>query len=290
MNRYRIALAEGWVSILVNLVLFAAKLTAGILSGSIAVMADAWHTLSDSFTSVIVLIGAKVSAKPADREHPFGHGRFELIASVIIGVLLGVTGFSFLTEAVERLSSRSGSSFPPFVIAVTAASVLIKEAGAQFAFWCYRKTGMKSLKADGAHHRSDALSSLVLLAGILAGQTFWWSDSVLAVFISFFIFHTAWDILKDGINPLLGEIPENDLVKEIQDLARKECSCCEHIHHLHIHTYGRHRELTFHMRLDPDMTIREGHQEATRLEKAILENLNIHATIHIEPSQYPGCR
>ena len=289
MNKRSIALAEGWVSIIINVLLFAVKLAAGIASGSIAVIADSWHTLSDSFTSVIVLVGAKVSAKPADREHPFGHGRFELIASIIIGVLLGVTGVSFLTEAFNRLSERSGTVFPLFVIIVTAVSVIIKEATAQFAFWCYRKTGMKTLKADGAHHRSDALSSLIILVGIIAGKSFWWSDSALAILVSLFIFYTAWEILKEGVNPLLGEIPENQLIGEINALAENVCGCCEHIHHLHIHTYGEHRELTFHMRVDPDMSIRDGHAEATKLEKAILEELQIHATIHVEPDERYGC-
>ena len=286
MKKQQIALIEGWGSITVNILLFSVKLWVGIISGSIALMADAWHTLSDSFTSIVIVVSAKVSGKPADKEHPFGHGRIELIASVIIGVLLGVTGLSFLTEAFDKISAKNEVVYPLSAFVVVIISVVVKEASAQFAFWAHRKTGINALKADGAHHRSDALSSLVILAGITLGRSFWWSDSVLGILVSFFIFYTAWEILKEGVNPLLGQTPDKKILKQVEDISKEVCSCCRHIHHVHIHTYGNHTELTFHMRLDPRMSIREGHNQTTLLEKAILERLSIHATIHIEPDDY----
>lgn len=101
----QLALQEGWISVVVNSLLFIVKFWAGLATGSIAIIADAWHTLSDSLTSIVVVVGVKVSAKPADNEHPFGHGRAELIAAMIIGVLLSVVAFNFVLQGVERLRS-----------------------------------------------------------------------------------------------------------------------------------------------------------------------------------------
>ena len=107
---------EGWVSIVGNILLFILKFWAGIVSGSIAIIADAWHTLSDSLTSVVVLVGVKLSLRPADREHPFGHGRAELIAALVIGVLLSVVAFNFVVEGVQRLRERQEVNYGTFAI------------------------------------------------------------------------------------------------------------------------------------------------------------------------------
>ena len=119
-NRTRLAYSEGIVSVIINTLLFALKLWAGTITGSIAVIADAWHTLSDSLTSVIVIFGAKSANKPADKEHPFGQGRTELITSIVIGVLLSVVGINFITESVHRLYIRVKSDYYISVLAVMA--------------------------------------------------------------------------------------------------------------------------------------------------------------------------
>ena len=125
-------------------------------------MADSWHTLSDSVSSMIVLIATRISNKPPDNEHPFGHGRAELIAAIIIGVILGLIGFEFAKDSLARLVNHQSVVFGKFAIWVTVASVIVKESLAQFSFWTYRQTGNSTLKADGWHHRSDAISSSVI--------------------------------------------------------------------------------------------------------------------------------
>nr|HPJ72864.1 cation diffusion facilitator family transporter [bacterium] len=160
---------EGWGSIALNCLLFAAKYAVGLATGSVAITADAWHTLSDSVTSILVLAGVKVSRKPADAAHPFGHGRAERVASLVIGVLLAMVAVFFGGDAVHRLIDGRRAEYGAAAIWVTAASVVIKEAMARFSSWAGRKTGYTALKADAWHHRSDALSSLVILAGILFG-------------------------------------------------------------------------------------------------------------------------
>ncbi len=162
--------AEGWLSIAINLTLFALKYWAGIATGSVAIVADAWHTLSDSLTSLMVIVGAKLSSRPADRDHPFGHGRVEIIVSIIIGVLLVVVGFNFFLESVQKLRENESANFNTLAAVVFALSVVLKEALTRFAFWAGKKTGARSLIADGWHHRSDSVASALILLGIAVGR------------------------------------------------------------------------------------------------------------------------
>ncbi len=283
INRTKIAYSEGISSVIINTLLFAIKLWAGTITGSIAVIADAWHTLSDSLTSVIVIFGAKSANKPADKEHPFGHGRSELITSIVIGVLLSVVGINFITESVHRLYIRERSDFSISVLAVMAVSVILKEALAQFSFWAYRKTGSTALKADGWHHRSDSLASLLIVAGIFFSRMFWWIDAVLGLIVSAIIIISAISIIREGAAPLLGESPDKALIRKVKALVRENTGSDNHLHHLHLHRYGHHTELTFHICLPGDITVEEGHEAATKVENALREKLNIEATIHVEP-------
>lgn len=282
-NQSKYAYFEGWISISINILLFALKYWAGIVSNSIAIVADAWHTLSDSISSVIVLIGVKISNKPADKNHPFGHGRAELIASVIIGVILAIIGFDFLINSIEKLKNKERAAYGLLAIVITIISVILKELLARYSFWAGKKTGMKSLKADGWHHRSDAISSIIILAGIFLNRYFWWIDGILGILVAFFIFFAAYEILKDGINPLIGEVPDKELINRIKVLSERVAGKDADIHHIHIHKYGNHTEMTFHIKLPKEYVFEKVHNIATNIEISIKEELNIDATIHMEP-------
>lgn len=282
-NSSKLSYSEGWISITVNIVLFALKYWAGIVTGSIAIIADAWHTLSDSFTSIIVIVGVKISTKPADKEHPFGHGRAEWIASIIIGILLALIAFNFISESVQRLRSRESVRYGLIAITVTIISILAKEALAQYAIWAGKQTGSKAVKADAWHHRSDALSSLIILIGIFFSRLFWWIDGVLGIIVALLILYAAFDILRDSVNPMLGKEPDKDLIKQIKKLCWESAGEEVHSHHFHIHDYGGHAELTFHIRLPQKMTLEEAHDIATRIENSIKSALDIEVTIHIDP-------
>jgi cation diffusion facilitator family transporter len=284
----RLAYVEGWSSIILNTLLFVLKYYAGVVTGSVAVIADSWHTLSDSLTSVVVIVGAKVSAKPADSEHPFGHGRAELIAAVIIGILLAVVGFNFMVEALARLRQRQSADFGLLAVVVFAVSVVSKEAIAQFSFWAARKTGSRALRADAWHHRSDAIASAVILVGLLFGRRFWWLDGVMGIIVSLLILYTTFDILRDAVDKLLGEKPDAKLETRIRELVTAVTTQPEDIHHLHVHSYGDHVELTFHIRFAPSMSMEQAHAICTRIEHCIHEELHMEATIHPEPTRSPA--
>lgn len=282
-DSHRISYSAGGISIAVNVGLFALKYWAGNVTDSIAITADAWHTLSDSLTSIIVIIGIKISTKPADKEHPFGHGRAEWVASIIIGILLAVVAFNFIGESIQRLRAREAVQYGAIAITATIVSILAKEGLAQYAIWAGKKTASKAVRADAWHHRSDALSSLVILIGIYFSQFFWWIDGVLGILVALLILYAAFDILKDSVNPMLGKQPGEELIEEIKNICWQSVGEEVYAHHFHLHDYGTHAELTFHIRLPQKMTLEDAHNIANGIEASIKSQLDIDATIHVDP-------
>jgi len=274
---------EGWISIIANTALFVLKYWAGITTGSVAIIADAWHTLSDSLTSIIVIAGFRISEAPPDREHPFGHGRAELIGSIIIGVILGVVAFNFTLESLQKLRDHEPVIYGTLAIVATAVSIVVKELLAQYAMYAGKKTGSRSLIADAWHHRSDAISSVIILAGILVSSRYWWVDGVLGLAVSMVLFHATFSILKKSADILIGEEPDSGLLQRLEYLAESIYGSSLHLHHVHIHRYGEHVELTFHIRFPGNMNIRDAHEISTSIENAVLEELGMNATIHYEP-------
>jgi cation diffusion facilitator family transporter len=285
--RNKIIYTAGWVSIFLNILLFIVKYIAGVLSGSLALIADAWHTLSDSISSLVVIIGTKLSSKTADEKHPYGHGRFEIIAAFVVGMLLGYVGIEFIIHSVEKLQAREFVEYTDFALFAVILSIVAKEAMAQYAFWAYRKTANKALKADAWHHRTDAISSVLILIGIFFSASYWWIDAVLGILISLLILYTAWDIIKDAVSNLLGEKPDEESLEKIRiiinEIAGKEVNA----HHFQLHNYGKHKELSFHIYLDGKMSVKQAHDIATDIEKEIEKQCDMQTTIHIEPQKEP---
>ena len=286
MNKNKAGYIEGFVSIFVNASLFGLKLWAGIVSGSVALTADAWHTLSDSLSSIIVIGGVKLSSKKPDKEHPFGHGRWEQIAAIFIGFLLALIAYDFLKDSIGQFQSKEAANFGMLAIIVTIISIVVKEALAQYAFYIARKTENISVKADGWHHRTDALSSVIVLVGIFFTKRFWWIDSILGMIIAFMLFYAAYEIIKDAINKILGEKPDKELIEKIEEMIRTLYPENVNPHHYHIHNYISSQELTFHIKVENTMSILDAHEIATNIETKINDEFNIISTVHIEPKDF----
>ena len=282
-DQSKLAARAGWISILVNVLLFGLKYWAGISSGSVAIIADAWHTLSDSITSVIVVISVWIASRPPDEEHPFGHGRAEILASTIIGVLLAVIAVEFCIESVQRLVQQEAANYGTLAIAITALSVLAKEGLARYSIIIGKKTGSRSLKADAWHHRSDAISSVVILAGIFLNKFIWWIDGAMGILVALLILHAAYGILKDVFNAFLGEKPDKQILKKINDICTKHYESVVYPHHIHVHHYGEHTEMTLHIKLDKNLSLEGAHNITSMIEDDIRTELGIEATIHTEP-------
>ncbi len=282
-DKNKLTRIEGWLSVIINILLFAFKYYAGIATGSIAIIADAWHTLSDSFSSILVLFGIKAARKPADQEHPFGHGRAELVTSIIIGALLGIIAYSFIAESIAKLNKGETVEYGTLAIVATVTSIVMKELLAQYAFWAGRKVKSTMLKADGWHHRSDALSSVVIMIGIFFGNYAWWIDGVLGIFVALLIGYAAFEIIRDSFNQILGIVPDKTIIDNITKICKDYGGEEVMAHHFHLHEYGDHKEMTFHIRLHPKITLDQAHDIASKIELRVAEELEITATIHMEP-------
>jgi len=288
MNRKKAQIVAGTVSVLGNAALFGVKIWAALATGSIALMADAWHTMSDSATSVFVVIAAKLASKKPDKKHPFGHGRWELIASIFMAFVLGVIGYEFLDRSISRFRNPEDYSavLGTLAIVITVISIVVKELLAQFGFYLGRKYKNPVITADAWHSRSDSLSSVVVLIGIIVTVFtggLWWMDSVLGMLCALAIFFAAFQIMKEVVTKILGEEPCPKFVEELCEAIKQIHDDDLRVHHIHLHNYINHKELTLHIELDKDMTIHEGHDIATVVEDMIEEKFSMSATIRVEP-------
>jgi cation diffusion facilitator family transporter len=281
---------EGWISIVLNTAIFAVKFWVGTACGSVAMIADAWHTLSDTLTSVVVILGFWIAARPADYEHPFGHGRAEPVAAIVIGTLLGVVAFFFLHESLLKLRHPEhypAAHFSALAIGVFLASVFLKEGLAQFSIWAGRKIDSASLIADGWHHRSDAVASALIVVGGLFAGSCWWMDGVLGVGVSFLIAYAAYDVIRSATSVSLGEAHSPDLERRVMEIIAATAPEVANVHHLLAHKYGDHVEITLHLCFPPEMKIETAHAISGKVKHALRHELNVEPTTHLEPASAP---
>lgn len=284
-NRTRTGYLIGWISIAINVILFAFKYYVGQKSGSVAMQADAWHTLSDSLTSIVVIIGFWLASRPPDRNHPFGHGRAESIGAIIVAVMLALVGVNFFLESVYRIRNVTLPEYNHFAIIVFLISVVLKELLAQISIIIGKKINSPALVADGWHHRSDALASGVIVLGAIYGTALWWFDGTMGLIVALLILHSAYVVFKTSANNLLGTSIPEEMDKLIRLTAHQINPQITDIHNINLHSYGEHKELTLHIRLPEDMTVKESHNIASNIENQLSILYSMNTTVHIEPSK-----
>lgn len=272
-----------WSSIILNIAIFAIKYYAGIEADSLAMIADAWHSLSDSITSVVVLFGYWYANKPADYEHPFGHGRAEPVVAIVVATLLGVIGFGFISEAYSRLIDIVTVEYSKNAIIMFSVTIVIKESMAIASIYVGKKVNSDSLIADGWHHRTDAISTVIIVLGAIFGAGLWWIDSAMTFVVSLMLFWVAYTIIRSSANTLLGENPNHELKEKIMSIAKEVNPAITSVHHFRLHNYGEHKELNIDIRLPSEMSVLDAHIIATAVEKSVLFQLKIKTTVHIEP-------
>lgn len=277
---------------IVNILLMLLKFAAAIIGSSAAMLADAVHSLSDLLTDIIVLIFVRMGFRPKDKNHDYGHGKFETLCTVIIGVMLFGVGLMICYKGVrEAISAFQGEILVrPGYIALAAAivSMVLKE-------WCYRFT-IRTAKATNSpvvasnawHHRSDALSSLGTTIGIggaiFMGERWRILDPITAVVVSFFIMRVAFMLVRNAIGELLEESLPDDLEDEIVGIANMEEGVTD-VHHLHTRRIGRNIAIEMHIRVPGELSVSSAHVHATNIEDKLREKYgeNTHISIHIEP-------
>lgn len=275
-----------WFSLIGNTILFAVKMYAGIQADSIAMIADSWHTMSDSLSSIVVMFGFWLASKPADKEHPYGHGRMESIASIILATMLAMIGLENLIESSSRLFTDKRPDFSTLAIIIFSATIVVKELMAQFSVRIGKKINSESLIADGWHHRSDAITTVIIVVAAIFGSDYYWIDGVLGIVVSVVLFYISYKILKKSVNNMLGTQPQFAIQQDIMQIAKEVNPAITSLHHFKLHEYGDHKELSFDIRLPAEMSVRNAHAIADTLEQMVYYRLQIKATVHIEPGLF----
>ncbi|MBP5427804.1 MAG: cation transporter [Clostridia bacterium] len=276
---------SGIVGIVVNLLLFAGKFIAGTVSGSIAITADAFNNLSDAGSSIVSLVSFRIAAKPADRDHPFGHARIEYIASMIVSFLVLLVGFEVASDSVKKIVSRESTLvFSILAVTVLSVSILAKLWLALFNFRLGKKIGSDVMRATAVDSLSDTLSTAAVLAATLIFRfTGIDVDAWVGIAVALFIFWAGVRILRETQNSLLGEAP----VKEVTDAIDAIVSgypAILGIHDMMIHSYGPgHSFASFHAEVDGADDVFESHDVIDEVERRIRDELSIVCTIHMDP-------
>ncbi len=274
---------EGIVSIIINTIIFCLKYYLGITYNSISVIADAIHTLSDAATSGIVVISFWITYKPADKEHPFGHGRAEFIGTIIVGTLLCVVGYEFLADSFNKFIRRESLIFNLGLVIVMFSSAVVKELIGRWSLWLGSRYEAPILVGDAWHHRSDAIASALVGLGVVVGERLWWVDSVLGMGVSLLIVYVGIRLILTTSKELLGRSLPSTLEEDVRRVISSTSENVSDVHHIHIHRYGGHVEVTLHIRLPSDMPLSKAHEIATQIEKELRKKYSWEVTVHVEP-------
>ncbi len=284
-ERFSAGRRAGIVGICVNVFLFALKLVGGLVSGSVAVIADAVNNITDAASSILVLLGYVFAAKPPDKEHPYGHARMESLCSLGIAILVTVLGIELFTGSVEDLfHAGEAADISPLIIGIMIGSVVIKAALAFFYHGVGKKIDSASLRASAMDSIGDVCASTAVIVGmLLTPVTGPKTDAVLGCGIAIYIFVMGVKLILEGVNTILGAPPDKELVKEIIGRLRSYEGVIG-IHDLVLHNYGPDRYFaSVHLEMDADQDIMVSHDIIDNIEADFAKDGNMHLVIHLDP-------
>ncbi len=282
--RSRYGKLAGLVGIVCNLILFAGKLLAGFVSGSLAIMADAMNNLTDATSSIVTLLGFKLSERPADKDHPFGHARFEYLSGLAVAVLILLIGFELGKGSVEKILAPQPVEFGLLPVAILVLSILVKLWMAAFNRTVGRRIGSTTLEAAAADSRNDVIATgAVLAATVLAWALKINLDGWMGLAVAVFILYSGIGILKDTVDPLLGEAPTEELTAAISEKLMTYDKV-QGIHDLIVHDYGPGRRFaSVHVEMDSRLDVMIGHDLIDNIERDFAQQLHIQLVIHYDP-------
>lgn len=282
--RRRCGALSGGVGILLNLLLFAGKLTAGLLTASVAIVADAINNLSDAATSVVTLIGFRLAGQEADADHPFGHGRIEYVAGLVVSLAILLMGLEVGRSALEALFHQEDILFSPLAMVILCAAIAVK----LWLFFFNRALGRKidsaAMEAAAADSLSDTVSTGVVLLSALAGRFLHIHvDGLAGLLVAVFILKTGWESVRDTLDPLLGRPMDPELARDIDRIAVSHKNILG-IHDLVYHDYGPGRAMmSFHAEVPADGDLLVLHDLIDHVEQELKARHHIETVIHMDP-------
>ncbi|MCV6637593.1 cation diffusion facilitator family transporter [Candidatus Albibeggiatoa sp. nov. NOAA] len=285
-QRYLVIRNVTLIGVIGNILLSFIKLIFGWLGNSQALIADGIHSLSDLISDAVVLVAAKWSTEQADDKHPYGHGRIETLAAVIVGGILIFVAIVMLFDAAQRLWEAEYLFIPTTLSLVVAfLSIVIKEALFQYTIIAAKKLRSPMLKANAWHHRTDAISSVMVffgIAGTFAG--FMWLDAVAAIGVSFMIAHVGWELAWKGLQELIDTAMDAEKVAEIEHQI-KAIDGVRTLHMLRTRYMGSHALVDVHLLVNPRISVSEGHQIAETARQTLIDEFDeiSEVTVHIDP-------
>ncbi len=275
---------SGGVGIFCNLLLFGFKLLAGILTGAVSIMADAFNNLSDAGSSIVTLIGFKMAGKPADTEHPFGHGRIEYLSGLFVAVAILLMGYELLKTSVTKILHPEALEFKMVSVIILAVAILVKLWMAYFNFKLGNKISSEAMRATATDSLSDCFSTGAVLIGMLIFYFLHVNvDGYIGAVVAVLVLIAGYNAAKDTIQPLLGSAPAPEIVQQIREVVLSEPMILE-IHDMVIHDYGPGRRMvSLHAEVAYNVDILAAHDVIDNIEQRLEENFQYEAIIHMDP-------
>lgn len=274
----------GATGIACNIILFLGKLLAGLLAGSVAIIADAVNNLSDASSSVVTLLGFRLAQQPADEAHPYGHARYEYLSGLMVAVLILVIGVELVKSSVGKIINPEPIDFSMITVGILVASVLVKLWMSLFFGTLGKKINSLTLQATSVDSRNDVVSTIAVLIGCIVGHLCHVNiDGYVGLLVAVFILYSGVNIVKETISPLLGERADAELVEKIKGLVLSNAEVLN-VHDLLIHDYGPGRCFaSIHAEVSAKLDPMEVHDILDDIECQALDKLNVHLVIHYDP-------
>ena len=285
-DREKLGRRAVFVAIAGNVFLTIFNIAVGIMAGSYALISEGAHTISDITTSIIAYIGFKIGSKPADDEHPLGHGRAEAIAGLVIVVFLAVIAYEIITGAINRLFFGGTTAIPdPLAVVMAIVGVITNFFMSQYIIKLGERANSPAIIADGKHQRVDILSSLAILFGVMIAQYGYPQlDPFIGLVIGLLIVKTAIDVARENMNNIMGKVPSQDLVDRIIAVSNSVDKVCG-THDVRVNYLGSYATVSLHVELPSDMSLDDSHKIVHLVQNKIVDEIDvIHgATVHACP-------
>ncbi len=283
-SRSTVGKLAGIVGILCNVILFAGKLLAGVLAGSVSIIADAMNNLSDASSSIVTLVGFRLAEKPADEDHPYGHARYEYLAGLAVSAIIVIIGFELAKTSVDKILHPSAVSFTLLTAGILLTSMAVKLWMMKFNHTLGQKIQSTTLEATAVDSRNDVLATgAVLLAAVIQHFTTWQIDGIVGLAVALFILYSGIQLALETVSPLLGE----SATPELRNLIIDYISSNPHVlgyHDLMVHDYGPNKRFaSLHVEMDQRIDPLLCHGIIDDLERECLESHGIHLVIHYDP-------